>query len=98
MGQITDALNKMFSQTAGWGSYLLAVAGLGTLTMAILQAIKDLTPVRQWFQRYRMLAFLKVHADLAGKEFGVKTCQCEAEREIILLATDGDRDAFYSLE
>jgi hypothetical protein len=33
--------------------YFVALAGLGTLSMSIVQAIKNLFPVRRFFQRRR---------------------------------------------
>jgi hypothetical protein len=65
MDGITGALKTLFGNLNGWSSYLLAVAGLGTLTMAILQAFKDITPVRRWFQRARMRSWLSEQAQLA---------------------------------
>jgi hypothetical protein len=97
---VTEALNKLFGSIdkSFWPSYLLAVAGLGVLTMAILQALKNTTPVCRWFQRYQMLKFLKSHAAIAYSHLGERPDCTKAETQIVLLATDGDAHAFYELE
>jgi hypothetical protein len=98
MGQLITGVKSLISDINGLSGYLLAVAALGTLTMAVLQVIKDLTPARRWFQRYRMLNFLNEHVEVAAKNLGLKACAASAEKEILLLATDSDAGAFYSLE
>jgi hypothetical protein len=99
MDQINAALTGFFGQINGLVvPYLLAVAGLGTLTMAILQAIKDTTPVCRWYQRFRMLTFLKEHAALVTQKLNVNPDPLAAEWEILTLATDSDKNAFYNLE
>jgi len=97
---ITDALDKLFSamNSGFWLPFLLAVAGLGSLTMAILQAVKELTPVRQWFQSYVFNQWLKRHAKIAVENKNGAPSWCNARDQIILLATDCDSDAFFSLE
>jgi hypothetical protein len=64
-GGITNALQSLFTQFNGWTTYLLTVAGLGTLTMAILQAVKDMTPARSWFQRWCMRTWMLQQARFA---------------------------------
>lgn len=67
---------------------LLAIAGIGTLSMAVLQTIKELTPARRIFnERFIRQWFTARHADLAET----------AEKQLILLATAGERHAFYEL-
>ena len=98
MNGITDAINKLFGDIGGWSSYLLALVGLGTLTMAVLQTIKDTTPLRRWFQERQMSKWLKEHASVASKNLYVKVNIAAAERQLLVLATDGDARAFYDLE
>jgi hypothetical protein len=97
---VTDALNRLFQamNNSFWVPFLLAVAGLGSLTMAILQAVKDTTPVRQWFQKHQLTKWLKEHAEEAKKNGNGSPSWCEAMNQIVLLSTNGDPDAFFSLE
>jgi hypothetical protein len=100
---MTTALNSLFSIAGGWGPYLLAVAGLGTLTMAILQVLKDTTPIRRWFFKREMEHWLADQARAATTELdkagnSVKVCGCDAEGVLLKLAADSDSQAFYSLE
>lgn len=99
MNEITKALNDLFSAiVSGSRSYLLALVGLGTLTMAVLQTIKDTTPLRRWFQRMEMRHWLQEQAGIACKNLKASVDSNEAERQLILLATDGSEGAFYDLE
>ncbi len=97
---ISDALNRMFSAMNSnfWTTFLLAVAGLGTLTMAILQAIKDTTPLRQWFQKCQLSRWLELHAKVAQANHNGNPNYSSAMAQIVQLATDGDPDAFFNLE
>jgi hypothetical protein len=97
---VTDALNKLFQDlnNSFWVAFLMAVAGLGVLTMAILQTLKDVTPIRQWFQKHEMKRWLGVHAKVAQQNLGADTNPVVAEQQIVLLSTDADERAFYDLE
>jgi hypothetical protein len=97
---VKDALTKLFEAINSnfWTTFLLSVAGLGTLTMAILQALKQGLPIRRWFQQYQMIVWLKQHARLATENLGHEPCWTKAEKQIVLLSTDGDFGAFYDLE
>lgn len=72
-----------------------AAAALGALSMAVLQTLKDLLPVRQIFHRKRINAWLEKHAKESPHK--VKANATQAENDLILLATAGDVDAFYDL-
>jgi hypothetical protein len=80
--------------------FFTAVAGVGVLSMAILQTVKDLTPMRSWFQAWWIRGWL---ADKCAQSSGPDRMQLEpaspvrAERDLVLLSTDGDRDALYDL-
>jgi len=73
--------------------FLTAMAAIGVLSMAAIQTVKDLLPVRRWFQRRYLRQWL-----------GVKTTDVRdavdpaiAERDLVRLATAGDARAFYDL-
>lgn len=96
----TAALNELFKRIhdSFWTTFLLSVSGLGALTMAILQALKQGVPIRRWFQQYQMVQWLTLHASLAKQNLGFEPCWSKAEDQIVLLSTDGDAGAFYDLE
>jgi hypothetical protein len=79
MNGMEQALKTLFGTFNGWGPYLLAVAGLGTITMAVLQAIKDITPVRRWFQRSRMRRWLREEARIARRKLQLPESPEESE-------------------
>jgi hypothetical protein len=93
-----DALTGIFAEVQDWTPYLLASAGLGTLTMALLQAFKEITPVRRLYQQFRMKNWLKDHAIRASTVHGISVDDKLAEDQLLQLAADGDCNAFYALE
>ena len=68
---------------------LLAIAGIGTLSMAVIQTLKDLTPARRRFNEWFVTRWI------AARSAG--TSARDAERQLIELATAGDAKAFYDL-
>lgn len=85
-------------------AFFTAIAGVGVLSMAIIQALKDLTPIRSWFQAWWIRGWLaekwamtkEVRAALANTRTA-STGDRSAEADLVLLATDGDADALYDL-
>lgn len=49
--------------------FLTAVAAVGVLSMAIIQTIKDMLPVRNWFQQYFVRRWLRNKAELASMKW-----------------------------
>lgn len=106
MNTISSALNTLFRDVNGAGSYLLAVAGLGTLTMALLQVIKDTTPVRRWFFISEMNRWFARHAQIVAVKKSKSDVEAawpevdrgQAQKDLLTLAADGDRLAFFSLD
>jgi hypothetical protein len=104
--QIADAIQKFTSAIAShFIGFLTAMAGVGILTMAILQAIKDTFPVRRAFQRQWLKRWLRCKAEeaiairkkLETKETDVSANPETAEADLIKLATDGNANALYDL-
>jgi hypothetical protein len=93
-----DALTGIFKTVADWAPYLLAAAGLGTLTMALLQAVKEITPIRRVFQKAALHAWLIRHAQQAQVRHNYRVCPMDAKRELIQLVADDKEDAFFDLE
>ncbi len=75
---------------ASWSAYLSGIVALGVLSMAVLQTVKDLLPIRRLYQQRFLRRWL---AAKGGAGVDVPA----VERDLIALATDGDRDAFYDL-
>jgi hypothetical protein len=93
-------LTKFFSNVAGhFEAYVLALSILGGVSMALLQTIKDLLPVRQWFQRYYLSKWMEEGAAEARKKFDNPAVSASiAEEDLLELAVDGDRGALYDLQ
>jgi hypothetical protein len=91
-GDWAAAINKLIKLISDYSySFLVAVAAVGVLAMAILQTLKDMLPLRQWFQRYWVNDWLKKRVGTDAK------IGKEAEIDLIRLATDGNDKAFYDL-
>lgn len=99
LDQIATAITEFTkSISSHFLTFLAAMAGVGTLSMAILQAIKDTTPIRRGFQKHWLRRWLQCknsEAQKKGAEFKVDPVR--AESDLIRLATDDDRNAFYEL-
>ncbi len=89
--------------------YLTAMAAIGVLTMALLQALKNMLPILRWYQRWRIERWLKKRAGAApnvtapqgqgdGTQFNQRPDCKKAQNSLIRLATDGDADAFFELQ
>jgi hypothetical protein len=90
---------------------VLPLAGIGALSMALLQTAKNLLPLRLWFQRHHVerwlaqratqaLAFARAAASspAAPNTFAVTPASAaQAQTDLVHLATAGDSDALYSL-
>jgi len=78
-----------------WTAMLVALVGVGIVTMAVLQLLKDLLPSRRWFQRWWLRNFwLYRGADSVGVSHD------RADRaldDLIALATAGDENALFNL-
>jgi hypothetical protein len=95
---IVNAFQAWIGITDGWVPYLIAVSGLGMLSMALIEAAKQITPICRWYQRFQMLRWIWIHAKIALENLGLETNWKLAEGQLILLATDGDQRSFYNLE
>jgi hypothetical protein len=67
--------------------FATVMAAIGVVTMAMIQTVKDLLPVRRWFQRNFLRKWL------GGSSKNIDEC----ENDLVKLATAGDIDAFYDL-
>jgi hypothetical protein len=74
-----------------------ATAAIGVLSMAIIQTLKDMLPLRNWFQQWWLKGWLRDRASKAARTGGKAPDVKKAEDDLIRLATAGDRAAFYDL-
>jgi len=97
---VGSQIKVFFDSAAGrWTSYVMALSLVGGVTMALLQTIKDLFPVRQWFQRYALRKWMlegevEARANLGNDAISAKG----AESDLLTLAVDGDASALYDLQ
>lgn len=77
---------------------VLPLAGVGALSMALIQTAKNMLPLRRWFQRSRVEHWLR---DRASRFNNTKPAHpldlSAAKKDLVHLATAGDSDAFYDL-
>lgn len=89
MDAVIQALVNIGSATTG--QVVVALSLTGILTMAILQTLKDLTPIRRQFQRTWLGSWLTERARNKG------IIPDAAIQQLIELATGGAANAFYDL-
>jgi hypothetical protein len=113
--QVINGLHKIIDAIVNWA---IPLAAIGSVSMALLQTIKNQTPIRNWYQRFRVRKWLRasIRGDFSESTLtrflnGVKiqfsgekkareherSLVNEVERNLISLATSGDKDAFYDL-
>lgn len=78
-----------------WSRILLALVGVGIVTMALLQLLKDLLPTRRWFQRWWLQRFwFYRHADTLA----ISRDRADAAmQKMVDLATAGNANALFDL-
>jgi hypothetical protein len=93
---IQQALEKL-ADAANWG-VVGALVAAGVVSMAILQVIKELTPIRRGFQRWWVRGWIaqRCNAFKAGTQIQ-KIDPQKAEDDLIDLSTGGDDRAFFEL-
>jgi len=96
--EAADIINRFVATvSANAMPFATAMAAVGVLTMAILQTVKDVSPVRNIFQRRFLRGWLEAKArDSVELAAGAPNPR-QAETDLIRLATAGDRQAFYDL-
>ncbi|MDA8107697.1 MAG: hypothetical protein M0015_03580 [Betaproteobacteria bacterium] len=74
-------------------AFVAAMAAVGVLSMAIIQTLKDMLPLRNWYQR----AYLRAWLARKQRAAGGGPDPIAAERDLVRLATAGDDKAFYDI-
>jgi hypothetical protein len=81
--------------------FFTATLIVGLLSMALIQILKDLVPVRRWFQKYWVRQWLLERtpfwkSDLDPEQRANSDAR-KAEWDLIQLAMDGDSNSFFNL-
>jgi hypothetical protein len=94
-------INAAFQALGSISSWQIigAITAAGTVAMAILQLIKDLTPLRRIYQRFWLRRWISNHAKTHTRKTTASNekAAAEAHASLIRLATGGSEDAFYEL-
>ncbi len=105
MREIANAIQNFFGESQDLGAYLGAMAAIGVAAMALIQAAKDVLPIRRWFQRMRLQKWFAEGAQDAQVKFsatlgdatGVGVNARRAWKDLIALSVDGDENALLDL-
>jgi hypothetical protein len=107
-GIMLEILNSITMGISGFSgtalNYVGALAIAGTIAMAILQIIKELTPLRRWYQRHWLECWFKDRAEKFKQRYNADAppyYQFSADvpqSELVELATGGETNAFYDLD
>jgi hypothetical protein len=93
-----DVANFFKSAANHWSLYVGALSIIGGVTMALLQTVKDLLPVRQWFQRRALMKWMVEGQTEVGSKLGAPVSAATAESDLLKLSVDGDAAALYDLQ
>ncbi len=101
MDSITQAVGQFFTDAnATWSGFLGALTAIGFLSMAIIETLKNMFPVRNWFQRLCLNQWLTAHQTIATGRFGAlkrPVSMAEARTDLLTLAVNGDANALFDL-
>lgn len=78
-------------------AFVSAMAAVGVLSMAIVQTLKDMLPLRNAYQRAFLRRWLGAKRSAARSEHAMSVDVDAAERDLVRLATAGDAKAFYDI-
>jgi hypothetical protein len=94
-----NALTALFNRISGnYLNYLLALAGLGVLSMSIVDAIKNLIPIRQLYQWRRTRWWLEQNIKEAAVRLEEIVGINEMQTELVLIGAGGNGRAFYNAQ
>lgn len=96
--EIPRAIQEGVKAVYEWAfPFATALAAVGVISMAFIQTVKDMVPLRRWFQAWWVKGWLQNQARQARLVQGFEADPEEAEKDLIRLATSGDREALYDL-
>lgn len=101
MDSITQAVGQFFvDANATWSGFLGALTAIGFLSMAIIETLKNMFPVRNQFQSFCLNQWLAAHQKIASERF-VKlkrpVSMDEAKADLLTLAVNGNAGALFDL-
>jgi hypothetical protein len=79
-------------------AYLIALAGLGVLSMSVVQAIKTLLPIPQFYQGLRTRWWLRGRIREAKRNLEKAVSIDAVEKELVVIGAGGNTAAFYSVQ
>lgn len=92
---IVQMVDVIYAKAFGFAT---ALAAVGVISMAFLQTVKDMLPVRRWFQAAWVRGWLRDQATQAPPITTAIAVNADAaEADLFRLATSGDRSALYDL-
>ncbi len=105
MREIANAIQNFFGESQDIGAYLGAMAAIGVAAMALIQAAKDVFPIRRLYQRARIRKWIADGAHEAEVKFaatvqgssGAAVNTRRAWKDLIALSVDGDENALLDL-
>ncbi len=105
MREIANAIQNFFGESQDLGAYLGAMAAIGVAAMALIQAAKDVFPLRRWYQRARLRKWMEEGAREAEARFGAAIADSNgttvnverAWKDLVALSVDGDENALLDL-
>lgn len=77
--------------------FAAAAAAIGLLAMAVIQSVKDMVPVRRWYQRAFVGAWLGHKARDHARHGAPAPDAGRASADLVALATTGDAHALFDL-
>jgi hypothetical protein len=97
---ISDAISAFASGRLG--TAMLGLAAIGTITMALLQVLKEITPARRifnqwWFESWIDACLPEPQAPKKSDDDGCAAARAKAKTDIVELATGGLSNALYDL-
>jgi hypothetical protein len=92
---IVQMVDVIYAKAFGFAT---ALAAVGVISMAFLQTVKDVLPVRRWFQAAWVRGWLGNQATQTPPIATGSAAEADtAEADLVRLATSGDRSALYDL-
>lgn len=96
MGDVVTAILNFLGGVARADDFLGALALVGVATAALIQAVKEVVPVRRWFHEKRLNAWVKRCAEeFANRERPVDVHKGECQ--LYCISVDGDKKALLNL-
>ena len=104
---VTEAIGRFLdSANQNWTAFLTAMTAIGFLSMAIIETLKNMLPIRNVFQRFSLESWLRQHGERALDRFSElpdfakrnrAEFVAEAKRRLLTLSVNDNENALYDL-